>query len=137
MLQQLQQLLEARRQIPDSTADTTSPDMGPSSGERDAAGLSSDDQFTLQDAENPLQLLARASDLRLSMSDNHACTPTTGKISSSSNDPLDLHRFFLPIKAKPDLGPDLDPIVLGLVSLEEAGMLLSLYVFQGTTLPSD
>jgi hypothetical protein len=128
-LQQLHELLQvARGTGPDSATDATSPEIGPSVADRESGAHSSDDQFTLQDAENPLQLLARASDLCLTISHPNASTPSTGKISSSTNDPLDIHRFFLPIKAKPDLGQGLDPVEIGLVSLEEANTMLSLYV---------
>lgn len=36
--------------------------------------------------------------------------------------------FFVPAKARLDIGSDMDPIDLGLVALNEAEMLFSLYV---------
>lgn len=87
-----------------------------------------DDQQALDDAENPLQLLARASDLRLTtpMSSDHMFTPSTSHKGSELDQQSDVHRFFLPIKASLDRGPSYDPIDLGLVTEEEAELLLSL-----------
>ena len=74
----------------------------------------------LDDAENPLQLLARASDLHV---------PSTKPLehSISSGDPLHIKSYFAPVRAKLDIGEDFDPIDLGLVSLEEAEMLFSYF----------
>lgn len=97
--------------------------------ERDGAGPSTDEHLALDDAENPLQLLARASDLRLTSphsGDIGASTPSSRTFASDRGDKSDVHRFFLPVKANLDQGPDLDPIDLGLVTMEEAEMLISL-----------
>ena len=89
-----------------------------------------DDHLALDDAENPLQLLARASDLRLaSPPRENAFTTSSSTFHGSDNEPLsDIQRFFLPMKAHIDQGPNYDPIDLGLVTAEEAEMLMSLYV---------
>ena len=129
-LEQLQHLLdEARGTVPPETIDTASSSTSlPFPPERDGAGHSSDEQLALDDAENPLQLLARASDLRIvspSIIDPRITTPAVGKLPSDCEDTSDILRFFQPLRAKPDVHPDLDPIDIGLLSLEEAEMLLS------------
>lgn len=99
--------------------------------------LSGDEQLALDDAENPLQLLARASDLRLatpqtfeSASHLNCSTPSVPGPESERVDKSDISRFFLPMKASYDTGPehdtDSDPIELGLVTLEEAATLSTL-----------
>lgn len=128
-LQSLQLLLDEARRGQSELASTNASSIDPSGTEQDGAAQTSDDQLTLDDAENPLQLLARASDLRLTQATNPSTSnPSTGIISNEKNDALDLHMFFLPIKVRLDQGPELDPIDIGLVSLEEAGTLVSLYV---------
>ncbi|KAH7128300.1 hypothetical protein B0J11DRAFT_267172 [Dendryphion nanum] len=129
-LEQLQQLLGEVRGVQEaSDADAASISI-PQLTERDGSGHPSDDQLALDDAENPLQLLARASDLRLTSpqsGDASASTPGSRYYTNESNDAVDVHRFFLPMKAYLDQGPDLDPIDVGLVTLEEADMLLSFF----------
>ncbi|KAH7406831.1 hypothetical protein DE146DRAFT_406139 [Phaeosphaeria sp. MPI-PUGE-AT-0046c] len=96
----------------------------------EAAAVSIDDQLALEDVENPLQLLARASDLRIaSPHDLHDTVSSPGsRINGSEYGPfLDVHRFFLPTKAYLDQGPGLDPIDVGLVTSNEAQMLLTYF----------
>ncbi|KAE8148600.1 hypothetical protein BDV25DRAFT_15532 [Aspergillus avenaceus] len=94
------------------------------------------DDLSLDDAENPLQLLARASDLQLSpaeLRDLQGCRPLTSPhpaVTAPTN--LDGHvsvekSFFVPVKASRDLGPDMDPIDLGLVTLHEAETLFAFF----------
>ncbi|PVH99961.1 hypothetical protein DM02DRAFT_527985 [Periconia macrospinosa] len=88
------------------------------------------DQLTLDDAENPLQLLARASDLRLaatSPSTDNPYTPSMFLFPSDHEPHSDVHRFFLPMRATLDQGPMHDPISLGLVTTEEAETLMSFF----------
>jgi len=40
---------------------------------------------------------------------------------------MDVQRFFLPMKANLDQGPGLDPIEVGLVTVEESEMLLAYF----------
>lgn len=96
-----------------------------------AARLSSDD-VALDDAENPLQLLARASDLQLvppaiaraSNSPNSLSSPGTVYM----NHPVrGVDSFFVPMKASLDIGPELDPVDLGLITFEDAKDLFTLY----------
>jgi hypothetical protein len=97
--------------------------------------LSQDDNLSLDDAENPLQMLARASDIQLSQltmtSDRASMSPLSRSSMTvrtmSDRDKSDLHWFFAPIRANPDfgkdIGPDIDPIELGLATFEEASTL--------------
>jgi hypothetical protein len=87
------------------------------------------DNFAVDDAENPLQLLARASDL--SVPSGH--TPYAAAILSSVSLPPrtefgkdhDLQSFFGPFRPSLDLGEDIDPIDMGLVSVEETDVLFN------------
>ncbi|KAH4111960.1 hypothetical protein HBH47_233060 [Parastagonospora nodorum] len=98
--------------------------------EKDVTPTSNGGDDQLEGVENPLQLLARASDLRIAS----PLTPPGGSIStpgtwlSSEHGPyMDVQRFFLPMKANLDQGPGLDPIEVGLVTFEEAEMLLAYF----------
>ncbi|KAF2265247.1 Zn(II)2Cys6 transcription factor [Lojkania enalia] len=126
-LEQLRSLLgEAPGGLQD-TADTASSTSATFVSERD--GTASDDQLALDDAENPLQLLARASDLRLTSPKltEPSSSPSSRYLLSEQEERSDVHRFFLPMKAALDQGPDVDPIDIGLVTLEEAETLLSFF----------
>jgi len=91
------------------------------------------ESLTLDDAENPLQLLARASDLQLS--------PTGVRHVPKSPLPLpeapalfqstiptepSAKSFFVPARANLDVGPDVDPVDLGLVTFDESESLFLL-----------
>jgi Mg2+ and Co2+ transporter CorA len=87
---------------------------------------------SLDDVENPLQLLARASDLRQpsQQSTSPSLTPST-RINDSVQTVSNVTRFFLPMKATPDVDgirgiEGLDPIEIGLVAPEEARFLFAL-----------
>ncbi|KAF2145859.1 uncharacterized protein K452DRAFT_220757 [Aplosporella prunicola CBS 121167] len=73
--------------------------------------------FPLNDAENPLQLLAHASDLSRSR--------LTQQDVNRNNDAG--QGFFRPLKPKLDVGPDMDPIELGLVTQAEAEELFEYF----------
>jgi hypothetical protein len=132
ILQSLQLLLDEARGSASESARNPSPFSAQgclARADQDGPHLVSDDHLSLDDAENPLQLLARASDLRLSMAQPagpSASIPSSGHMLDDLNGTLDVHRFFSPIKVRLDQGPELDPIDIGLVSLEEASMLVSL-----------
>jgi hypothetical protein len=133
---ELQNLVdEARTTVPGS--DFASPSTtAHRHSEQEAQQSSGEDQLALDDAENPLQLLARASDLRVTSpegTDNrspfvNASTPSTRHHHSDHGDRSEINRFFLPMRASYDAGPengdDTDPIDLGLVTIEEADALL-------------
>lgn len=74
--------------------------------------------YPLNDAENPLQLLAHASDLsRLRLH------PGSYQDSDQSSEPV--QAFFSPLRPKIDVSPDMDPIELGLVTQSEAEELFN------------
>lgn len=97
---------------------------------------SAEESLALDDAENPLQLLARASDLQLSPSGvRHAppkspfppaLAPATLPQERSDLEQLSAKSFFVPAKANLDIGPELDPVNLGLVTSGESESLFSL-----------
>lgn len=111
---------------PDNTPQSS--DSAPNVAERDLAGTSSDDQLALEGVENPLQLLARASDLRIASPHTISTSVSTPGSRLAFIEPsTDVHRFFLPMKASLDQGPGLDPIDVGLVTLDEAETLLKYF----------
>jgi hypothetical protein len=118
-----------------SEIEETSDDSDRSRTRSPPQGATAGDNLALDDAENPLQLLARASDLQFSPAEcRDAPRLSTSSVSQSSlrphsspNEDLPIARsFFVPVKAKLDLGPDMDPIELGLTTLHEAELLFSL-----------
>ncbi|KAH8694273.1 hypothetical protein BGW36DRAFT_463828 [Talaromyces proteolyticus] len=93
---------------------------------------STEDSLALDDAENPLQLLARASDLQLlpSSTQNASSLPLqlAGGVAANINLSSRVSdSFFVPVKASPDVSPDLDPVNLGLVTFDEASMLFNFF----------
>lgn len=75
-------------------------------------------------------MLARASDLRIATPHTlHDSVSSPGSRNNGSDHGqfLDVHRFFLPTKAFLDQGPGLDPIDVGLVTMDEAQMLLTYF----------
>jgi hypothetical protein len=83
----------------------------------------SDENFEVDDAENPLQLLARASDLsappiQASYTTNRSSFSNTR--SSNVGPDLELRTFFGPFRPSLDVGPDIDPIEMGLVTEDES-----------------
>ncbi|KAI4603782.1 hypothetical protein KJ359_003602 [Pestalotiopsis sp. 9143b] len=88
------------------------------------------DQLSLDDAENPLQLLARTSELLSAIHPRVATTiglpghsvPKPGQRSDN-----DLQRFFGAFQPRLDVGEELDPIDLGLITLAEAEALFSYF----------
>ncbi|KAG2418523.1 hypothetical protein HFD88_001624 [Aspergillus terreus] len=98
--------------------------------------INAGDNLSLDDAENPLQLLARASDLQLSPAETretprwHPSTsvqPTALPRSSLNGNEPSAKSFFVPVRASLDVGPDLDPIDVGLVTSNEAESLFSFF----------
>jgi hypothetical protein len=95
-----------------------------------AVNPASDDNYAVDDAENPLQLLARASDI----STPPFQQPHASNFMPSASTPLlppdphwkdDLQAFFGTFRPSLDVGEDIDPIDLGLVTFEEADVLFS------------
>lgn len=96
---------------------------------------SAEESLALDDAENPLQLLARASDLQLSPTGvRHApksqlppvLAPSTLQQEGNDRGQLSAKSFFVPARANLDVGPELDPVDLGLVTFDESESLFSL-----------
>lgn len=71
----------------------------------------------LDDAENPLQLLARASDLADTATKQLHMPPPFVETG-------DLRRFFGSFQPRLDVGSDIDPIDIGLVTHEEVTLLI-------------
>ncbi|KAL4757215.1 uncharacterized protein BDW70DRAFT_114587 [Aspergillus foveolatus] len=99
-------------------------------------GSNSGESLALDDAENPLQLLARASDLQLSPKDvRNTATwpllatsqPATGVSWVVQDNVTAAKSFFVPVRASLDIGPDMDPIDIGLVTLPEAESLFTFF----------
>ncbi|KAL4959199.1 uncharacterized protein BDV14DRAFT_207048 [Aspergillus stella-maris] len=96
----------------------------------------SGESLALDDAENPLQLLARASDLQLSPNDVRDTVtwpslatpqPATGPSPREDSNASAAKSFFVPVRATRDVGPDLDPIEIGLVTSPEAENLFTFF----------
>lgn len=90
---------------------------------------STDDHFALDDAENPLQLLARASDISgpsnmVTFASNQLTSYPAPRQSNGVQN-QDLHTFFGPFRPSLDIEEDSDPIELGLVTEEESEALFS------------
>ncbi|OQD80536.1 hypothetical protein PENANT_c035G06478 [Penicillium antarcticum] len=96
-----------------------------------------DESLTLDDAENPLQLLARASDLQLSPTGvrraHRSSLPLPGAplaVPQDNDIPGEpsAKSFFVPTRANLDVGSEVDPVDLGLVTFDESESLFSLSV---------
>jgi hypothetical protein len=84
---------------------------------------SSDDQMPFDDAENPLQLLARASDLSqptLISPEQNQPSPVFSTPRPGTAKDHDLQTFFGPFCPSLDVEPESDPIEMGLVTDAEA-----------------
>jgi len=132
-----------------SRSDILLPDVSSDAGESSASdqdGMSipqgstpsqshvAEESLAVDDAENPLQLLARASDLHVSPKSGgeyhsaaREATPHQRARQSKQNEKMtEVERFFKFTQFGLDTGPDLDPIELGLMTVEEADTLFSL-----------
>lgn len=91
-----------------------------------------EESLAVDDAENPLQLLARASDLHVSpksVNEAAAAEATSHQRArhGKQNDRIsEVERFFMLGQFSLDTGPSLDPIDLGLMSADEADSLFTL-----------
>ncbi len=87
------------------------------------------DNYAVDDAENPLQLLARASDLSVPSGG----APSSASVLSTVTLPpiVEFRRdhnqrtFFGPFRPRLDIGEEIDPIDMGLVTIEEANILFN------------
>ncbi len=95
-------------------------------------GHVAEESLAVDDAENPLQLLARASDLHVSPKSGNEhpvreITPHQRAHHSKQTEKIsEVEKFFKLSQFGLDVGPDLDPIDLGLMTLEEADSLFNL-----------
>lgn len=95
-----------------------------------------EESLAVDDAENPLQLLARASDLHVSPNSG-GDHPSLGVASSSNHRARgqnqkpekisEVERFFKLSKFSLDVGASLDPVDLGLITQEEADTLFDFF----------
>ena len=90
--------------------------------------------FSVNDAENPLQLLAQTSELLLTPR-QLTPPPAAGSVSShyggssiAANGYT--HTFFSRLRSRLDIEPELDPIEMGLATVPEAEVLFTLLVAQ-------
>ncbi|EHL02080.1 hypothetical protein M7I_2035 [Glarea lozoyensis 74030] len=122
-MNQLQGLLSSAQQLLPETQseeqDEYQRDDSSSSPQQNlTANEGGNDGFAVQDAENPLQLLARASDL--SGSANAISLPITRPLNKGDKA---LRSFFGPFRPSLDNEPDIDPIEMGLVTVEETSAI--------------
>lgn len=89
-----------------------------------------EESLAVDDAENPLQLLARASYFQPSRDTGSHRSPghvrKRGIASSGNPESMSVEAFFSGATVSLDVGSDIDPIDLGLVTEEEAESLFSL-----------
>jgi len=91
-----------------------------------------EESLAIDDAENPLQLLARASDLHVSPKggNDHPSAESMAhqraRHTKQSDKISEVEKFFQLTQFSLDVGPDLDPIDLGLITAEEADSLFAL-----------
>lgn len=87
------------------------------------ASDSNADDFSVHDAENPLQLLARASDLSVPTNTSNDIPRISSSLPVISRPGIveakDLRDFFGPFRPSLDNGEEIDPIEMGLVTQEE------------------
>lgn len=94
-----------------------------------------EETLAIADAENPLQLLARASYFQPPQEPKKPppgpSVPLEGKparLDGKSSSSKELQEFFTPARVNLDIGDDLDPVSLGLATMEEAEAAFGLYV---------
>lgn len=104
-----------------------------------------DDGYALEDAENPLQLLARASNLPIPPRNMPAAPDNLSPVAAPNHvghkgdhgDNQDLRAFFGPLSPNLDTGEDIDPIDMGYVTPSETDVLFTLYAFPKTHVYND
>lgn len=105
------------------------PEIHPAGSESLAQDIEEEGDVTVNNANNPLQLLAIASAIpeaatgNPSPASNYGVSPTTTAAVSGDED--DTRDFFSPMTSKLDIGKDLDPQDLGLVSDQEVKALFA------------
>lgn len=105
------------------------PGVRPMSSESLTRNIEEDGDVTVSNANNPLQLLAIASAIPestvgdLSPELSHGISPSTTAAATGDDD--ETRDFFSPMTSKLDVGKDLDPQDLGLVSDQEVESLFN------------
>ncbi|KEY64187.1 hypothetical protein S7711_03477, partial [Stachybotrys chartarum IBT 7711] len=118
---------------PDADADETMSDEKDDEDDEDIVPhiiQGNGDTLAINDAENPLQLLARASYLQAPRESRHGKSPQSAQSTAAAKPKSpanELQAFFAPARANLDVGDDIDPISLGLVSDEEAESLFTFF----------
>jgi hypothetical protein len=94
-----------------------------------------EETLAIADAENPLQLLARASYFQPPQEPKKpppgpstSIEGKTARLDGKSSSSKVLQEFFTPARVNLDVGDDLDPITLGLATMEEAEAAFRLYL---------
>lgn len=117
-----------QKSSPNRTSASVDTPPPPGAAHDDVPGQRGDgDQLSLDDAENPLQLLARTSELLSAIHPRMAVNGSTGYLGprSGQRSDYDLSKFFGVFQPRLDIGEELDPIELGLLTLAEAEALFS------------
>ncbi|KAK4231837.1 hypothetical protein QBC38DRAFT_506276 [Podospora fimiseda] len=108
----------------------------PPQGSTPSQGHAGEESLAVDDAENPLQLLARASDLHVSPKSegDHVAIDAVSSSNSRTrgqNKQTDrfseVEKFFKLSQFSLDVGPSLDPIDLGLIAQDEADALFNFF----------
>ncbi|KAK1579954.1 uncharacterized protein LY79DRAFT_521757 [Colletotrichum navitas] len=94
-----------------------------------------EESLAIDDAENPLQLLARASNLRLSPKPISGLSPKLpgpgpgrkNQHAEQVDEDPEMQSFFTAVRLNFDVGDDIDPITMGLVTGEEAESLFAFF----------
>ncbi|GKT93698.1 Zn(II)2Cys6 transcription factor [Colletotrichum tofieldiae] len=94
-----------------------------------------EESLAIDDAENPLQLLARASNLQLSPKPISGLSPKQPGPRASRkkqhveqpDEDSEMQSFFTAVRVNFDVGDDIDPITMGLVTEEEAESLFAFF----------
>lgn len=125
----------SRTKIEADEEDNYSDEENDGEGEEDPSSMPdliqrTEESLAIDDAENPLQLLARASYIQPSPESWHGYSPQQIPLPANrgqGGEPEDeLQAFFAPACGKLDVGDDIDPVKLGLVTDEEAQSLVNL-----------
>ncbi|ELR07723.1 hypothetical protein GMDG_08520 [Pseudogymnoascus destructans 20631-21] len=85
------------------------------------AGRSRDNNYSLDDAETPLQLLASASGMAVSPQPRQNARPTSGYLAEDK----DLQPFFGPFSPNLDVSEDIDPVDMGYITSGETTALFN------------
>ncbi|KAK4664244.1 uncharacterized protein QC763_503860 [Podospora pseudopauciseta] len=126
-------LPDASSDAGDSSASDQDGMSVPPQGSTPSQGHAVEESLAVDDAENPLQLLARASDLHVSPKSGNDSLPAEAashqraRQAKQPDQPSEVEKFFKLSQFSLDVGSDLDPIDLGLMTVEEADALFTFF----------